>query len=580
MLRPKIVKNLLPESNRAERLAAFIVVMGLAVFEFVYAKAGFFASVGRLEFANDPVSGVFSGALLLLTFWLFYRFILLAFVSNTKCRVAVFLVLASLLVVEFSYLRSIGRFTTTADITYAITATSDQRAYTFATFVSFAWLPVIAIVVGVSIYFAVTRKRNVGSGGFLRDAAIFGVTYAAVPFLAPLLGGQSLYSSSFDAFAQTAVNYAISGPVAVAAPPKRKSLVRVAQANTLPANNIILIFDESVNGRHLSLNGYARKTTPYLDELEKHGILKNFGVAASTFTSSHPSYDAFIVGATDEMLDSISLQERNTLPSIFQFAKSMNYKTWYLDGQMKTYWGGIEDDLRYIDELFTIADIDPDRIEDYQKNNGRTMTDENKRDGLKQWDIDLLLAEKIKSIFEGSTGNFVFVYKRGIHFPYEKNYPEENTVWQPIYKFTSQWETPPPEAHDGITNSYDNALLFGTDAFFRKLDLDRPLPNGTVIVYTSDHGENFAANGRAGHGGDTIDEASIPLFIIGLDRSPAGAISNAHHSNIFPTLLDLMNFPMEARTTKYAPSLFDPAMDTARPRYYHSGDGRRFLFEN
>jgi len=580
MLRPKIVKNLLPESNRAERLAAFIVVTGLAVFEFVYAKAGFFASAGRLEFANDPVSGVFSGTLLLLTFWLFYRFILLAFVSNTTGRVAVFLVLASLLVVEFSYLRSIGRFTTTADIAYAISATSDQRAYTFATFVSFAWLPVIAVVVGLSIHFAATRKRNVGSGGFLRDAAIFGVTYAAVPFLAPLLGGQSLYSSSFDAFAQTAVNYAISGPVAIAAPPKRKSLVQVAQANTRPANNIILIFDESVNGRHLSLNGYARKTTPYLDELERSGVLKNFGVAASNFTSSQPSYDSFIVGANDEMLMSLSTQERNALPTIFQYAKSMNYKTWYLDGQMKTYWAGIEDDKRYIDEVFTLADVDPDRIEDYQKNNGKTLTDENEREGLKQWDIDLVLAEKIRSIFESSTGNFVFVYKRGIHFPYEKNYPEESAVWRPVYKFKSQWETPPAEARDAITNSYDNALLYGTDPFFRKLDLDRPLPNGTVIVYTSDHGENLASNGRAGHGGDTVDEASIPLFVIGLDRGRTGRISRAHHANLFPTLLDLMNFPLEARNAKYAPSLFDPAMNTIRPRYYYTADGRRYLFED
>lgn len=335
-----------------------------------------------------------------------------------------------------------------------------------------------------------------------------------------------------------------------------------------------------MNGRHLSLNGYERKTTPYLEELERSGVLKNFGVAASNFTSSQPSYDAFIVGASDEMLASLSTQERNALPNIFQYAKSMNYKTWYLDGQMKAYWGGIEDDKRYIDEAFTLADLDPARIEDYQKNNGKTLTDENERQGLKQWDIDLVLAEKIRRIFENSTGNFVFVYKRGIHFPYEKNYPEENAVWQPVYKFTSQWETPPAEASNAITNSYDNALLYGTDPFFKKLGLERPLPNGTVIVYTSDHGENLASNGRAGHGGDTIDEASVPLFIIGIEKEQGGRISRAHHSNIFPTLLDLMNFPIEPRSARYEPSLFDPAMDTIRHRYFHSPDGRRFSFED
>ena len=553
----------------------------MAAFEFAYAQAGLLASVGRLGFADDPVGGIFSGVFLLFTFWLFYRFILTAFTSNAAIRVIVLLVLALLLFAEFSYLRSIGRFTTHMDITYAAGTNSSQKLDTVLAYSSFAWLPVMAVALSLSIYFFVTKKERSGSKVFLRDAGILGVSYVGLYFLAPILGGQGLYSSSFDAFAQTAVNYTISGPVvAIAAPPKRTPLAQFAQAEVRPANNVILIFDESVNGRHLSLNGYGRQTTPYLEQLERSGVLTNFGVAASTFTSSQPSYDAFIVGASDEMLNAFSHQERMVLPTIFQYARSMNYKTWYLDGQMKTYWGGIEDDKQYIDETFTLADLDPNRIEDYQKNNGKTLTDENEREGLKQWDIDLVLAEKIRNIFESSSGNFVFVYKRGIHFPYEKNYPAENAVWQPVYKFTSQWETPPAEAHAGVTNSYDNALLYGIDPFFRKLDLDRKLPNGTVIVYTSDHGETFASNGRAGHGGDTIDEASIPLFIIGLDRRKTERVAQAHHSNIFPTLLDLMNFPIEGRNALYAPSLFDPAMNTLRPRYYHSGDGRRYLFDN
>lgn len=533
----EIPKNWLPRSHRAERLAALVVVACVAAFEFAFAQAGLLASVGRLGFADDPVGSIFSCVFLVFTVWLFYRFILTAFTSTAAIRVIVLLILAVLLFAEFSYLRSIGRFTVVGDITYAITATSDQRSYSLATFASFAWLPVMAVALSLSIYFFHTKKERSGSKVFFRDAGIFGMSYVGLYFLAPILGGQGLYSSSFDAFAQTAVNYTISAPAAVAAPPKRTPLAQFAQANVRPANNV-------------------------------------------TFTSSQPSYDAFIVGASDEMLDSLSSQERSTLPTIFQYARSMNYKTWYLDGQMKAYWGGIEDDKRYIDEFFTLADLDPDRIEDYQQNNGKALTDENERHGLKQWDIDLVLAEKIRNIFESSSGNFVFVYKRGIHFPYEKNYPAENAVWQPVYKFTSQWETPPAEAHAGLTNSYDNALLHGTDPFFRKLELDRKLPYGTVIVYTSDHGETFASNGRAGHGGDSNDEASIPLFIIGLDRRQTERVAPAHHSNIFPTLLDLMNFPLERRNARYAPSLFDPAIKTLRPRYYHSGDGRRFVFEN
>ncbi|HQZ83948.1 MAG TPA: hypothetical protein PLR83_12065 [Pyrinomonadaceae bacterium] len=230
MLSFEAAKNWLPKSHRAERLAAFVVVIGMAVFEFAYARAGLFASIGRLALADDLIGGIFSGLFLLLTLWLFYRSILLAFTSNFAVCAFVLLILAFILATEFSYLRSIGRFTVTSDITYAITATSDQRAYSFAAFFSFAWLPAIAIIASLSIYFYSTRRERTGSKALLRDTVIFAVSYIFLYFLAPILAGQSPYSSSFDAFAQTLVNYAISGPVAVAAPPKRTTLAQVASA--------------------------------------------------------------------------------------------------------------------------------------------------------------------------------------------------------------------------------------------------------------------------------------------------------------------------------------------------------------
>lgn len=574
----QLLKYWVPRTFKNERVFAFLAVAGTAFFEFAFGRVGIIASFGQLDFAADSVGSLFSCAFLALTLWFFYRFIFLAFTSKPGVRVIILALFAVILYAEYSYLRSIGRFTAHTDITYALGTNSSQKSDTIAAFSSFAWLPVFAIILGTSIYFLIRESHRTTLKELLRDVGVILFGYLGLYFLFPLLAGQAAYSSSFDAFAQTAINYAISGPTAIAAPPVRTTLPTFAKPDTAPGNNVIVLFDESVNGRHLSLNGYSRPTTPFLKELEKAGILKNFGVASSTYTSSQPSYDSFIVGANDEMLDTLSPRDRMELPTIFQYAKAMGYRTWYLDGQMKDYWGGIADDKQYIDQIVTLAHIDPDRVEDYERNNGSVMTDENQRPGLKQWDIDLILAERVRSLFESSTGNFVFVYKRGIHFPYEKNYPAENAMWQPIYKFTSQWESPPAEAAVGIANSYDNALLYGLDPFFKKLGVDHPLPNNTVIVYTSDHGETFASNGRAGHGGDSIDEASIPLFIIGLEGRKIGSLTRAEHPNIFSTLLDLMNVPKNARNSPYSPSLFDDeALD--HDRYYRSGDGRRNLFE-
>ena len=53
---------------------------------------------------------------------------------------------------------------------------------------------------------------------------------------------------------------------------------------------------------------------------------------------------------------------------------------------------------------------------------------------------------------------------------------------------------PPADKIDAVKNSYDNSLRFNLDDFFRNLASDYGrLPNGTVIVYTSDHGESFFA---------------------------------------------------------------------------------------
>ena len=64
------------------------------------------------------------------------------------------------------------------------------------------------------------------------------------------------------------------------------------------------------------------------------------------------------------------------------------------------------------------------------------VTDESlRKEGLKQWQIDEHIAEMVNKIFTSSTGNFIFIYKRGCHFPYEKNFPPSDTVWQPATIF-------------------------------------------------------------------------------------------------------------------------------------------------
>ena len=66
----------------------------------------------------------------------------------------------------------------------------------------------------------------------------------------------------------------------------------------------MLIIDESIRPDHLSLNGYKRATTPYLEELARQpGLVHNWGAAASGATCSQLSNALMITGVTPQPED-------------------------------------------------------------------------------------------------------------------------------------------------------------------------------------------------------------------------------------------------------------------------------------
>lgn len=560
-------------------LISIALVASLCALESLYFNNGLVRSAQDAFFQSTDGFAVFFAYLyLVLSLFILWSLIYLILCSRPMVKIVATLILVFAVFVEFSYLRAVGRFTIPFDITIAMTATSEQKADSLLAFSSFAWVPFIVLLIACS--FLPQRVRSVHSfrpmGIWVAFAMIY---YVQLSFFAPLLSGQRLVSSSFDAFAQISADYFLTKPMELMSPPVRIKVLPAMEPKELPTNNVVVIFDESIRGDHLSINGYKRQTTPFLEQLEKQNLLTNWGVAVSSSTASHPSYDAFITGATPDLLAVRPQTEINQMPTIFQYAKAMNYKTHLLDGQMKYYWGGIKDDENYVDSLVTLNDIDPGRIEDYERR-GEIKLSEDDRDGMKQWEIDAKLAKIVQEIFAGSTGNFIFVYKRGVHFPYEKNFPKGEMRWAPIYYFKNQWEVPPADAHDAIVNSYDNSIAYNLDDFFEiLLQGQQTLPNKTTIIYTSDHGESFYAGGKAGHGGDTKEEALVPLFILGLDRDSVDAKFPASHSNIFTTLLDLVGYPNEYRGYPYAVSLLKAKRNDARPRSFNLADGKRIAFD-
>jgi glucan phosphoethanolaminetransferase (alkaline phosphatase superfamily) len=322
-----------------------------------------------------------------------------------------------------------------------------------------------------------------------------------------------------------------------------------------------VIVDESMMGDHFSLNGYPRDTTPMLEKLQKQGVLHNWGLAAAASTGSRFTYSALITGLTPDDLPDTTEFKINTFPTLFQYAKAMGYRTYFFDGQMNGYWGGIGDDRNYIDEWQGVLDVS-----DHQT--------------FKTYELDEMMARKIRAIIDASAGNFIFAFKHGAHIPYNKNFPPDQARWTPSYETDNKYDIPPAEKLGEVANSYDNAIRYNIDHFFTDLADDyRDLPNGTVFIYTGDHGQTLFVNGRSSHGGDTKAEATVPLFIIGRLPSTVDTSYQASHANVYATVLDLLGYPDDLRDLRGFPSLLRARAADSRPRFFNPDLGRKVPFD-
>ena len=92
------------------------------------------------------------------------------------------------------------------------------------------------------------------------------------------------------------------------------------QASQRPLDSIIYVIDESVRGSNLSLNGYPRDTTPFLQSLETRGLLKNLGICVAAASFTHVS-NAYLISGHNEFTDNEYQTDKN--PNIFDYAKKM-----------------------------------------------------------------------------------------------------------------------------------------------------------------------------------------------------------------------------------------------------------------
>ncbi len=307
---------------------------------------------------------------------------------------------------------------------------------------------------------------------------------------------------------------------------------------------IIFVVGETVRADHLSLNGYNKKTTPYL---EKENVISFSNVFSCGTSTSYSVPCLFSIYNRSDFNESKTLRTENVLDILHRTGVNV---VW-LDNNSNS--KGVANRIYY---------------ESYRTTDNNTVCDTECRD------IGLLsnLQSYINSHNNGDI--FIVLHQMGNHGPdYYKRYPKEFEKFTPVCE-TNQLERCSIES---INNAYDNALLY-TDYFLSKtiefLKINQNKFN-TALFYVSDHGESLGENGLYLHGLPYMfapeSQTHVPLIMwfsdsydkdeVDVDNLRTKSQNHYSHDNIFHTILGLM----EIETNVY-----DESMDIIKHSHSHS----------
>ena len=473
-------------------------------------------------------------------------------------RLVVVLFSVFVMIVQFSYWLTLNQFITSTDLFLILNVNADHLDGAVSSFFKplILWYTLPYTIVLFALIFVPVRST------FRRSLAL-----SLLPALYLLVSNYALFLYAAEgnfhlnpltSLLRTALHHEFETLREYHGPREALPALNTSQR---PLNSIIYIIDESIRGSNLSLNGYPRPTTPFLQSIETQGSLKNLGICVAAGTYSYLS-NAYLVTGHNAFPDNTFQTFKN--PTLFDYAKKMGYETIFIDV-----------DSGYLSKLLETA------REGHVRSLDRWMNNQSFRD--RQIDLettkDVGIARYLSSLLNERGGYFILVNKMGLHFHYRNTYPDDPafTFWKPVMEPSEPINTD-PAGREKLVNTYDNGIRFQVDEFFREL-VSKTTNQNYVILYTSDHGQTLAEQGQVyTHLKPDKVIVDVPeFFVFGRQYDKKESLTGicpgirVSHLNNFATLLDLMDVPMSLRVRSYDKSIFSLTVEDNKERYYMSG---------
>jgi arylsulfatase A-like enzyme len=315
--------------------------------------------------------------------------------------------------------------------------------------------------------------------------------------------------------------------------------------------NVVLYVIDTLRADRLGCYGYPRPTSPRIDGLAASGVLFRHAVAQSSFTL--PSTASILTGRNPKHHGALAPRHR-LQPDVTTLAEALarhGYRTAaFVTNYLASSVFGLD---RGFDTFRFYREEGTRRSSVYLPSSalGRRVSRWVERQGEKPF--------------------FLYVHATDPHFPYRPprrtarsflrpgiTYADALAIVdrsRPFFLGNENWglrPSPVPARDVAVFRDlYDGDVRTADEGVGTLLDVlaHRGLIDETVVILTSDHGEEFLEHGGLAHSQTLYDEVlRVPLLI----RLPGGASggtvveSIAQHVDIVPTILDVLGLPVPA----------------------------------
>jgi arylsulfatase A-like enzyme len=331
---------------------------------------------------------------------------------------------------------------------------------------------------------------------------------------------------------------------------EHRALARLPDAGS-HAPNVLLIILDTVRSKNLSLYGYDRPTTPVMERLAERGVVFDHAVATSPWTL--PTHATVFTGRHNYQLGvDFKVRLDDTYPTLAERLRSHGYMTAGFVGNI--YYCGYQFGLdrgflHYEDRPITpVSILNSSWLVRHIIYRARGKAAERHRLLRKRAaDINREFLRWLSGAPD-SRPYFVFL-----------NYFDAHSPYRPPDGFLTRFSDKPPrywlEGEDysetdiiELTAAYDGSLAY-LDAklgeLMSELEARGELDN-TLIILTSDHGEQFGEHGLMYHSNSLyMPLLHVPLMIVYPPAVPAGVrvADPVSLRDIAATVEDLLGLP-------------------------------------